>query len=157
MEDFGGIIWTVVVIGFAVYSMAAQQRKKAGKGARKPAHGEAWPVWEVEPEPRRRFDETDAEILPETDESPQREEIAAPVRENRQEMVAGQQAQVYAGRLIEKSSEAESASRNRTARNTPSAPDASQQNDSDDPITDFDLRTAVIYSEILKPKFDENE
>lgn len=158
MEDFGGIIWTIAVIGFAVYSMAVQQRKKAEKGARKPAHGEAWPVWEVEPEPRKKPEDTEPEIMPETDEFPEREQAREPIREIRQEMVAAQKAQVYGGRLLEQVSEAEEDSLRRTSECAVAGRDLSQQSESsDDPTADFDLRKAVIYSEILKPKFDENE
>lgn len=155
MEDFGEIVWTVVIIGFIVYSMVAQQRKKGGKGAGNPAHGEAWPAWEPAPETRRQAESREQQSHPATFGEADDEEQSA--RENRRKGAIDHPTQALGGRLTEHPYGSEKSPRQGTSQDAAIKRQNPQAEAEDDPAVDFDLRKAVIYSEILKPKFEENE
>ena len=154
MDDFATVIWVVIIAGAMIFNVVSQSRKARGKGARTPGHEEAWPSQahpESEPDPMpapRPAPWPVAPVFP--DECQSLEEIPA-------EEYAPEQTPKAAGRghlrhqtvnrLMDDSGNDEIAAHSLT-NNAPDAATTSQ-------TEEFNLRQAIIYSEILKPKFEE--
>ena len=155
MDDFATVIWVVIIAGAMIFNVVSQSRKARGKGARTPGHEEAWPSQahpESEPAPMpapRPAPWPVAPVFP--DECQSLEEIPA------EEYAPGQTTPKAAGRghlrhqtvnrLMDDSGNDEIAAHSLT-NNAPDAATTSQ-------TEEFNLRQAIIYSEILKPKFEE--
>ncbi len=155
MDDFATVIWVVIIAGAMIFNVVSQSRKARGKGARTPGHEEAWPSQahpESEPAPMpapRPAPWPVAPVFP--DECQSLEEI--PAVEYSQEHTTPKAAgrghlrhQTF-NRLMEDRGNDEIAAHSLT-NNAPDAATTSQ-------TEEFNLRQAIIYSEILKPKFEE--
>ena len=155
MDDFATVIWVVIIAGAMIFNVVSQSRKARGKGARTPGHEEAWPSQahpESEPAPMpapRPAPWPVAPVFP--DECQSLEEIPAEeyAPENTTPKAAGRGHLRHqtVNRLMDDSGNDEIAAHSLT-NNAPDAATTSQ-------TEEFNLRQAIIYSEILKPKFEE--
>ena len=157
MDDFATVIWVVIIAGAMIFNVVSQSRKARGKGARTPGHEEAWPSQahpESEPAPMpapRPAPWPVAPVFP--DECQSLEEIPAEeyAPEHTTPKAAGRghlrHQTVNVNRLMDDSGNDEIAAHSLT-NNAPDAATTSQ-------TEEFNLRQAIIYSEILKPKFEE--
>lgn len=147
MENFSTVLWIVVIAAAMIFNVVSQSRKQAKKQARQAgdrhAGSEAWPSWDpaAAPQPAPRKD--------------------APVRQEVQPAVASAATSTMApaagsGHTAHLSGRGNAPKDRLTAAEHPHAAyDDAQEDVSAEIAEDFDLRRAVIYSEILKPKFDE--
>lgn len=155
MDDFATVIWVVIIAGAMIFNVVSQSRKARGKGAQAPGHEEAWPsqahpTAERTPRPTPRpAPQPVAPVFP--DECQSLEEI--PAEEYTPEYATPKAAETghlrhqTVNRLVNDTGNDEIAAHSLTD-NTPEAATTSL-------TEEFDLRQAVIYSEILKPKFEE--
>lgn len=155
MDDFATVIWVVIIAGAMIFNVVSQSRKARGKGARTPGHEEAWPSQahpESEPAPMpapRPAPWPVAPVFP--DECQSLEEIPAeeyaPEHTTPKAAGRGHLRHQTVNRLMDNSGNDEIAAHSLT-NNAPDAATTSQ-------TEEFNLRQAIIYSEILKPKFEE--
>ena len=155
MDDFATVIWVVIIAGAMIFNVVLQSRKARGKGARTPGHEEAWPSQahpESEPDPMpapRPAPWPVAPVFP--DECQSLEEIPAeeyaPEHTTPKAAGRGHLRHQTVNRLMDDSGTDEIAAHSLT-NNAPDAATTSQ-------TEEFNLRQAIIYSEILKPKFEE--
>lgn len=155
MDDFTTVIWVVIIAGAMIFNVVSQSRKARGKGARTPGHEEAWPSQahpESEPDPMpapRPAPWPVAPVFP--DECQSLEEIPAeehaPEHTTPKAAGRGHLRHQTVNRLMDDSGNDEIAAHSLT-NNAPDAATTSQ-------TEEFNLRQAIIYSEILKPKFEE--
>lgn len=155
MDDFATVIWVVIIAGAMIFNVVSQSRKARGKGARTPGHEEAWPSQahpESEPDPipaPRPAPWPVAPVFP--DECQSLEEIPAeeyaPEHTTPKAAGRGHLRHQTVNRLMDDSGNDEIAAHSLT-NNAPDAATTSQ-------TEEFNLRQAIIYSEILKPKFEE--
>ena len=155
MDDFATVIWVVIIAGAMIFNVVSQSRKARGKGARTPGHEEAWPSQahpESEPAPMpapRPAPWPVAPVFP--DECQSLEEIPAeeyaPEHTTPKAAGRGHLRHQTVTRLMDDSGNDEIAAHSLT-NNAPDAATTSQ-------TEEFNLRQAIIYSEILKPKFEE--
>lgn len=155
MDDFATVIWVVIIAGAMIFNVVSQSRKARGKGARTPGHEEAWPSQahpESEPDPMpapRPAPWPVAPVFP--DECQSLEEIPAeeyaPEHTTPKAAGRGHLRHQTINRLMDDSGNDEIAAHSLT-NNAPDAATTSQ-------TEEFNLRQAIIYSEILKPKFEE--
>ena len=155
MDDFATVIWVVIIAGAMIFNVVSQSRKARGKGARTPGHEEAWPSQahpESEPAPMpapRPAPWLVAPVFP--DECQSLEEIPAeeyaPEHTTPKAAGRGHLRHQTVNRLMDDSGNDEIAAHSLT-NNAPDAATTSQ-------TEEFNLRQAIIYSEILKPKFEE--
>ena len=155
MDDFATVIWVVIIAGAMIFNVVSQSRKARGKGARTPGHEEAWPSQahpESEPDPMpapRPAPWPVAPVFP--DECQSLEEIPAeeyaPEHTTPKAAGRGHLRHQTVNRLMDDSGNDEIAEHSLT-NNAPDAATTSQ-------TEEFNLRQAIIYSEILKPKFEE--
>lgn len=155
MDDFATVIWVVIIAGAMIFNVVSQSRKARGKGARTPGHEEAWPSQahpESEPDPMpapRPAPWPVAPVFP--DECQSLEEIPAeeyaPEHTTPKAAGRGHLRHQTVNRLMDDSGNNEIAAHSLT-NNAPDAATTSQ-------TEEFNLRQAIIYSEILKPKFEE--
>ena len=155
MDDFATVIWVVIIAGAMIFNVVSQSRKARGKGAHTPGHEEAWPSQahaETEPDPMpapRPAPWPVAPVFP--DECQSLEEIPAeeyaPEHTTPKAAGRGHLRHQTVNRLMDDSGNDEIAAHSLT-NNAPDAATTSQ-------TEEFNLRQAIIYSEILKPKFEE--
>lgn len=155
MDDFATVIWVVIIAGAMIFNVVSQLRKARGKGARTPGHEEAWPSQahpESEPAPMpapRPAPWPVAPVFP--DECQSLKEIPAeeyaPEHTTPKAAGRGHLRHQTVNRLMVDSGNDEIAAHSLT-NNAPDAATTSQ-------TEEFNLRQAIIYSEILKPKFEE--
>ena len=155
MDDFATVIWVVIIAGAMIFNVVSQSRKARGKGARTPGHEEAWPSQahpESEPDPMpapRPAPWPVAPVFP--DECQSLEEIPAeeyaPEHTTPKAAGRGHLRHQTVNRIMDDSGNDEIAAHSLT-NNAPDAATTSQ-------TEEFNLRQAIIYSEILKPKFEE--
>ena len=155
MDDFATVIWVVIIAGAMIFNVVSLSRKARGKGARTPGHEEAWPSQahpESEPDPMpapRPAPWPVAPVFP--DECQSLEEIPAeeyaPEHTTPKAAGRGHLRHQTVNRLMDDSGNDEIAAHSLT-NNAPDAATTSQ-------TEEFNLRQAIIYSEILKPKFEE--
>lgn len=155
MDDFATVIWVVIIAGAMIFNVVSQSRKARGKGARTPGHEEAWPSQahpESEPAPMpapRPAPWPVAPVFP--DECQSLKEIPAeeyaPEHTTPKAAGRGHLRHQTVNRLMDDSWNDEIAAHSLT-NNAPDAATTSQ-------TEEFNLRQAIIYSEILKPKFEE--
>lgn len=155
MDDFATVIWVVIIAGAMIFNVVSQSRKARGKGACTPGHEEAWPSQahpESEPDPMpapRPAPWPVAPVFP--DECQSLEEIPAeeyaPEHTTPKAAGRGHLRHQTVNRLMDDSGNDEIAAHSLT-NNAPDAATTSQ-------TEEFNLRQAIIYSEILKPKFEE--
>uniref|UniRef100_UPI003FEFBB80 hypothetical protein n=1 Tax=Alistipes shahii TaxID=328814 RepID=UPI003FEFBB80 len=145
----------MIIAGAMIFNVVSQSRKARGKGARTPGHEEAWPSQahpESEPDPMpapRPAPWPVAPVFP--DECQSLEEIPAeeyaPEHTTPKAAGRGHLRHQTVNRLMDDSGNDEIAAHSLT-NNAPDAATTSQ-------TEEFNLRQAIIYSEILKPKFEE--
>ena len=155
MDDFATVIWVVIIAGAMIFNVVSQSRKARGKGARTPGHEEAWPSQahpESEPAPMpapRPAPWPVAPVFP--DECQSLKEIPAeeyaPEHTTPKAAGRGHLRHQTVNRLMDDSGNDEIAAHSLT-NNAPDAATTSQ-------TEEFNLRQAIIYSEILNPKFEE--
>lgn len=155
MDDFATVIWVVIIAGAMIFNVVSQSRKARGKGARTPGHEEAWPSQahpESEPAPMPAPCPAPWPVAPVfPDECQSLEEIPAeeyaPEHTTPKAAGRGHLRHQTVNRLMDDSGNDEIAAHSLT-NNAPDAATTSQ-------TEEFNLRQAIIYSEILKPKFEE--
>ena len=155
MDDFATVIWVVLIAGAMIFNVVSQSRKARGKGARTPGHEEAWPSQahpESEPDPMPAPRPAPWPVAPDfPDECQSLEEIPAeeyaPEHTTPKAAGRGHLRHQTVNRLMDDSGNDEIAAHSLT-NNAPDAATTSQ-------TEEFNLRQAIIYSEILKPKFEE--
>lgn len=154
MEDFASVIWLLIIVGAMIFNIVSKSRKARGKGAPHPQHGEAWPMSPATdpddaPMPQRPVIQPVTPAFP--DECQSLEEIPAqeyvPEFTVQKAADSGHFRHQTANRLRNGSESDEIAAHSLT--------NDAQEESATALAEDFDLRRAVIYSEILKPKFEE--
>lgn len=182
MEDFGSIIWLLVAVGALVFSSNSKARKRAREVAKraKELQGEvtgreAWPSWDA---PQSVADEATGRPTP-WPVAP-----AAPARKSRTTASASESRHGAATAPAAASSSNRpaydgrqgAAATEKSHRKAAGKPQTSRQNGVGDVVQslraahangkiapdlateireEFDLRRAVLYSEIMKPKYEE--
>lgn len=147
MEDFASVIWVVIIVGAMIFNVVSQSRKARGKNAKQAPHGEAWPsspmpsATPVRPEPV-------APAFP--DECQSLEEI--PAQEYEPEYTTLKTAET--GALRHQTTDRLETAPERDEIAAHAITDAPEEGASSI-AGEFDLQQAVIYSEILKPRFDD--
>lgn len=152
MEDFGSILWLLVIVGAMIFNFVSKSRKAGGKdGTHTLHHEEAWPS----------APDTDAEIpmrplfQPVTpafpDECQSLEEI--PEQEYVPEFTVQKAAD--SGHFQHQTVNRLRAQAGTDEIAAQAVTDEIGKESSTEIAEEFDLRRAVIYSEILKPKFGE--
>lgn len=152
MEDFASVIWVVIIVGAMIFNVVSQSRKARGKGAKQTPHGEAWP--------------SSAPGVPMPSAAPVRPEPVAPVFpdecQSLEEIPAEEYAPEYTMPKAAETGHLRHQTVNRLVNDAGNDEIAAHSLTNDVPDTaatsltgEFDLRQAVIYSEILKPKFEE--
>ncbi len=158
MEDFSTIIWIVVAVIFSALSSIKRKNQRSTPEYRTPEEGstlpESWPLFgEMQRTTERTQKESDTKYVSET-ESLEKISTAEAVS---LETIEPEIAQEYAANTSEHLPT--TTNRQKTRRQSLQKPQAirtSQPQLEESPQKiDFDLRKAVIYSEILKPKFEE--
>lgn len=179
MEDFSSLIWIVAFVGAMLFSASSKARKQAREAARKamrelgenaPRH-EAWPSWDIP-----QASESDAATrkqVPAMDYHPETVPASTSRTDTRQESACddpllrmeetdfGHGAFGTDGDTDAKSPSGSGPKRVKNRNNQPqtdlhaSGNDTSAEELAAEMREEFDLRRAVIYSEILKPKFDD--
>lgn len=185
MEDFGSIIWLLVAVGALVFSSNSKARKRAREVAKraKELQGEvtgreAWPSWDAPQPPQSVADEATGRPTP-WPVAP-----AAPARKSRTTASASEPRHGAATAPTAASSsshtayagERGTAATEKSHRKAAGKPQTSRQNGVGDVVQslraahangtiapdlateireEFDLRRAVLYSEIMKPKYEE--
>lgn len=181
MEDFGTIIWVLVVIGIAAANGMSKYRKARGKGA--PHTGEAWPSSDegpgipTQPEipdifglPRTASQKAAPQPVPKPRTAVPQPPVAAAgntpgpgqAHPSREYGTAG------GSRRILTPTTADTAHAQLHEIKAQNAPKGAKYAQGTSPRTaatpqaegsvlgeEFDLRRAIIYSEIMKPKFEE--
>ena len=171
MEDFASVIWAVIIVGAMIFNVVSQSHKARGKGTKQTPHDEAWPspasdMPEPPATPARPASPTTPTARPKPftpvfqDEWQSLEEI--PAQEYTPEYTAPEMAETAAFRDHNMPKTAGHSRHRAAGRSTaPEKETIAAQVITDTPedaksIAEvFDLRRAVIYSEILKPRFDE--
>lgn len=154
MEDFTTVIWIIAIIAAMVFNGVSKARKEAkkhaGQGGKHTAH-EAWPSWDTTTAAEmQRQAEADDDSAETAELQPAATSAASLTGygENTGKTADFMQSE----RLV--SGNSTMAAQGRAGKEAPEHPGT--EDDTVAEITeDFDLRKAVIYSEILKPKFDE--
>jgi len=185
MEDFGSIIWLLVAVGALVFSSNSKARKRAREVAKraKELQGEvtgreAWPSWDTPQQPQSAADEATGRPTP-WPVAP-----AAPARKSRTTASASEPRHgaattpaaasssnrpAYDGRqgaAATEKSHRKAAGKPQTSRhngvgNVVQSVKEAHENGTIAPDLateireEFDLRRAVLYSEIMKPKYEE--
>lgn len=167
MEDYGSILWLLLAVGAFIYSSGSKTRKKAQEAAKRVLkeleenanRQEAWPSWDVPQNPAKHAESV------EIPEAVSLESIDPEIPEAAIETFTGY---VPSATIMQSGFESprkagshEPVLRADTAKTVASTPAAATS----DPIGElkheikehFDLRRAVIYSEILKPKFTDHD
>lgn len=155
MEDFAPILWILLFVGISAYSAISQTRKQTGKTGGKPHTQEAWPSWDPVSAPAKPTHPHETDFN--TPESQYAELSEAPrpgfgqaisgVADYMSDQMQAQESIPLTTTRSSLTSEAQAIGSTETHENNLAAE-----------ISDnFDLRRAVVYSEILKPKFDEYE
>lgn len=157
MEDFGSILWILVIVGAMIFNVASQSKKAREKrAAQAPRHDEAWPSETLPPvRPAEAYGSEHPAPQPVTpafpDECQGLEEIPGeeyvPAFTTQKAANTGRVRHQTVSRL-KNGSDAEETAAFAIAGDTPEEHPASI-------AEEFDLQRAVIYSEILKPKFEE--
>ncbi len=172
MEDFGPIIWVLATLGALIYSGVSKSKKTAKKGAAIPKGipGEAWPTTHMpSPKPQTNRRQPATELHDAAHSAHSRSERA------NEAYPAGRHLPKAPSRVSQRAAKAHRATQfPRIGSNTieTETTDALHRNPSAKEVTaispekaparpqitlneDFDLRQAIIMSEILHPKFDE--
>lgn len=179
MEDIGTIIWVLVIAGIALSNLGSKARKARGKESAQP-HDEAWPASEEHPEAPAR---PETPRMPEILGMPRRvtpKAVPQQSTEGSSECHSDKKTLSKLNPSIEQHGKpslvqhrafetdarriAPTTAQHGAMASVSPEPDAKtngsnlqERNRGIEAILgeEFDLRRAVIYSEILKPKFDE--
>lgn len=159
MEDYSTVIWVVVILAAMLFNATSQARKKAKKqapGSKKHTQHEAWPSWDTQsademrhPDSQETISESETgelrPVMQRVAPTPGFEEVARKTADFKNSGRHTVRKNVPDGHLHEEILHEE-----HTTGGNHTTEEAVAE------ITeDFDLRKAVIYSEILKPKFSE--
>lgn len=161
MEDFSTVIWIIAIVAAMVFNGVSKARKQAKRHAPqgdRHAGSEAWPSWDeasapdsspAEPHPAQRTQRAELQpaTMPEAQLPGYGETTPEMADYMQSERLRSHNTIQTGSRLAQKNKKqpAEADEANETAPDNEMALD----------IENFDLRKAVIYSEILKPKFYE--
>lgn len=182
MEDFSTVIWVIIILGAMFFNGVMQAKKQAKKHPQQPGKhtGEAWPSWDTqsEAEMQRRSPE-DTEMQAEMQKA--RAKTQAEASKRRLETQTYEVRMEPSAEFRRSASDFEEIAAEPSEFDEPAVAisgyerPATKQQPSKQPIEartakpeqqatpdaiaeiteDFDLRKAVIYSELLKPKFSE--
>lgn len=183
MEDFGSIIWLLVAVGALVFSSNSKARKRAREVAKraKELQGEvtgreAWPSWDTPQQPDADETTGRATSWPVAPAAPARKSrTTASASEPRHGAATAPAAASSSNRPAYDGRQGAAATE-KSHRKAAGKPQASRQNGVGDVVQslraahangtiapdlateireEFDLRRAVLYSEIMKPKYEE--
>lgn len=131
MEELVPILWIVIAAGVLLTKSSSKARRAARKAAGQPEEqgSEAWPSWDAKTRPAQQPNSPATAAAP----APAFESVAR---------------QIAAAEHRPKTKQAAEPARQQSPAQEPEAPN-------ENTAERFDLRRAIIYSEILKPKFDE--
>lgn len=169
MEDYGSILWLLLAVGAFIYSSGSKTRKKAQEAAKRVLkeleenanRQEAWPSWDVPQNPTKQAESVEIpEAVSLESIDPEIPEAATGTFTGYAPSATIMQSGFESPR---KASSHEPVLRAETAK--PVTVAATLAAATSDPIGElkheikkhFDLRRAVIYSEILKPKFTDHD
>lgn len=159
MEDLLPILVSAIVVIAAIANGISETKKKAQKKSPTTPDGEAWPTWKevftpdehpvptTVPEAAQRRPEPNRDLAIEGESSVRKIEPRMPKHAPQANSVDIKPRSIYTTKPA--------AGDKQEAKNAPDPKKTANNEVSSDLIEDFDLRKAVIYSEIIKPKFDE--
>lgn len=162
MEDYSTVIWIVAIAAAMIFNATSQSRKKAKRQTHEtPKHdgSEAWPSWDMQSMDEMRHPDSQ-ETIPATETPELQSEplYSAPV--DRLEEMVRETADFSRNKqhAARKTGTATRRPQQEIRQENQAAGDMQTTEDAVTEITEeFNLRKAVIYSEILKPKFDEEQ
>ena len=183
MEDFGSIIWLLVAVGALVFSSNSKARKRAREVAKhaKELQGEvtgreAWPSWDTPPQPDADETTGRATSWPVAPAAPARKSRTTASASEPHHGAATAPAAASSSNRLAYDGRQGAAATEKSRRNATEKPQASHHNGVGDVVQslraahangtiapdlateireEFDLRRAVLYSEIMKPKYEE--
>lgn len=183
MEDFGSIIWLLVAVGALVFSSNSKARKRAREVAKraKELQGEvtgreAWPSWDTPPQPDADETTGRATSWPVAPAAPARKSRTTASASEPRHGAATAPAVASSSNRPAYDGRQGAAATEKSHRKAAGKPQTSRQNGVGDVVQslraahangtiapdlateireEFDLRRAVLYSEIMKPKFEE--
>lgn len=143
MEEYTPLLW-MLIIGVISLSSVSKVRKMVAKAAKQFEEHlpeEAWPTWDTSDgqADAHRDDRREGEATPSPFEPVVRQTEEFRQRDRHQPLQAAPASEMNAQRLT----------------GLPQAEEAPENSDISGIAEEFDLRKAVIYSELLKPKFEE--
>lgn len=143
MEDYTPLLW-MLIIGVISLSSVSKVRKMAAKAAKhleEHLPKEAWPTWDTSEEQAdaQRSDRREGEAAPSPFDPVVRQTEEFRQRDRHQPLQAAPASEMDAQRLT----------------SSPQGEDTPENSETSGIAEEFDLRKAVIYSELLKPKFEE--
>ncbi|MDE5578536.1 MAG: hypothetical protein K2I85_01080 [Alistipes sp.] len=147
MEDLGALKW-IAIAAIVVYNVVRKNRKSARKGrqqSRSAAPGEAWPVRTARETTEKRIDMQPERVVPEHSARELLSEIVSAMQPQPDTTQRRKQPHTSYDTDLPTKQPKKEAKQPENAENCVESPDNEA----------FDLRQAVILSEILKPRFDE--
>lgn len=160
MEDYSTVIWIIVIVVAMIFNATSQARKKAKKQAHeteKHTQHEAWPSWDSKSADEMRHPDSQ-ETIPGTETAELQPATLQSAPADRLEEMARETADFRPDRQHAplKTAPASGQAHQEILHEDHSAGDKHTTEEAVTEITeDFNLSKAVIYSEILKPKFSE--
>lgn len=157
MENYGPVLWILFIVGAMIFNVVSQSRKAREKGDKTSPYEEAWPP-------------QTGPGAPDTQEAPARP-VFQPVTpafpdecQSLEEIPEQEYVPEFTVQKAADSSHFNHQTINRLKGGTETEEIAAHELSDEsalptagsDIAEEFDLRRAVIYSEILKPKFDES-
>lgn len=135
MEELAPILWIVIAAGVLLTKSSSKARRAARKAVGQPEEqgSEACPSWDAKTRPAQQPNSPATAAAP----APAFESVARQVAAVRE-----------AAEHRPKTKQAAEPAQQQSSAQEPEAPN-------ENTAERFDLRRAIIYSEILKPKFDE--
>ena len=146
MEDLGALKW-IAIVALVVYNAVRRSRKTARKDrqrGRGTALGEAWPARAAQETAEKRIDTQPERVVPEHS-----------ARELLAEVVSAMQPQPDTARRCKQPHNTRTPQAAKKPIDAAERPENAEIHAGNDNSETFDLRQAVVMSEILRPKFDE--
>ncbi len=163
-EDIGSIIGVIAIAGIAIYGKIAEYRQKNGKRRHATATEEAWPAQpghKPASTPHAEHDRRTRNVAPDGAHGRKATHTASSTENRADTPHAHRFGEAYAAAKRPQSGFAATGNaqqhKKAVALNTPKTSDATAETAAAELSEEFDLRRAILYSEILKPRYDAYE
>ena len=160
-EDIGSIIGVIAIAGIAIYGKIAEYRQKNGKRRHATATEEAWPAQPGHKPASTPHAEHDRNVAPDGAHGRKATHTASSTENRADTPRTHRFGEAYAAAKRPQSGFAATGNAQQlkkgAALNTPKTSDATAETAATELSEEFDLRRAILYSEILKPRYDAYE